>query len=397
MNVNSSLNVTDSFKEIPASAEHYLDNSATTPVLPAAAQKAVELMTENFGNPSSLHKKGFLARQAVEAARAAVAERLSAKPEELIFTSGGTEANNLAVFGAVNALRRRGSRIVTTMIEHDSVLGPMKELERQGFEVVFLKPDGAGNISGEQLEAAIDERTIFVSVMLVNNETGAILPVERAARAIRRKKLPALLHTDAVQAFGKLDFSPQKLGADLVTVSAHKVHGPKGTGALYVRKGARILPHVFGGGQEKGLRSGTESAPLIAAFGEAARALPKPSSILPRIEGLNRLLREKLVELPGVCFNSPQVGDGYLPYVLSFSAGAVRAETMLHFLSERGVYVSSGSACGKAKPSHVLEAMGLPGDRVGSSLRASFSRFTTEEDILALAEGIAAGLQELRS
>lgn len=377
--------------------EHYLDNSATTPVLPAAAQKAVELMTDNFGNPSSLHQKGFSARKAVELARAQVAEKLSAKPEELIFTSGGTEANNLAIFGAAEALRRRGNKIVTTRIEHDSVLNPMKELERQGFEVVYLKPDSRGNLPLEELEAAINEQTILVSMMLVNNETGAVLPVQQAARLIKRKKLMALLHTDAVQAFGKLDCAPQKLGADLLTVSAHKVHGPKGAGALYVRKGARILPRVFGGGQERGLRSGTESTPLIAAFGEAARALPKPAETLPKIDALNRLLRQRLSALPGVFINSPEPGEGYLPYVLNFSAGSVRAETMLHFLSERGVYLSSGSACGKAKPSHVLTAMELSPQRIASSLRASFSRFTTEEDILALAEGVAAGLSELRS
>ena len=377
--------------------EHYLDNAATTPVLPAAAQKAAQLMTEQFGNPSSLHQRGFLARQAVELARAQVAEKLSAKPEELIFTSGGTEANNLAIFGAAHALRRRGNKIVTTQIEHESVLAPMRELERQGFEVVYLQPDRAGNLSNEQLEAAIDEKTILVSVMLANNETGAILPVRQAARHIKRNKLFALLHVDAVQAFGKLDCAPQKLGADLMTVSAHKVHGPKGIGALYIRKGVHLSPRVFGGGQENGLRSGTESTPLIAAFGEAAKALPKPSEVLPKMEALNLLLREKLSGLPGVFINSPELGEDYLPTVLNFSAGSVRAETMLHFLSERGVYVSSGSACGKAKPSHVLTAMELPPERIASSLRASFSRFTTEEDILALAEGVAAGLRELRS
>ena len=377
--------------------EHYLDNAATTPVLPAAAQKAAQLMTEQFGNPSSLHQRGFLARQAVELARAQVAEKLSAKPEELIFTSGGTEANNLAIFGAAHALRRRGNKIVTTQIEHDSVLAPMRELERQGFEVVYLQPDRAGNLSNEQLEHAIDEKTILVSVMLANNETGAILPVRQAARHIKRNKLFALLHVDAVQAFGKLDCAPQKLGADLMTVSAHKVHGPKGVGALYVRKGVHLLPRVYGGGQENGLRSGTESTPLIAAFGEAAKALPKPSEVLPKMEALNLLLREKLSGLSGVFINSPELGEDYLPTVLNFSAGSVRAETMLHFLSERGVYVSSGSACGKAKPSHVLTAMDLPPERIASSLRASFSRFTTEEDILALAEGVAAGLRELRS
>lgn len=377
--------------------EHYLDNSATTPVLPAAAQKAMELMTENFGNPSSLHKRGFLAKQALETARSSVAEKLGVKPEELTFTSGGTEANNLAIFGAVNALRRRGNRVVTTQIEHDSVLGAMGELERLGFEVIYLAPNTDGTIDKAALDAAVNEKTILISMMRVNNETGAILPVDYAAKLIKRNRLSALLHTDAVQAFGKLDCAPQKLAADLMTISAHKVHGPKGAGALYVRKGVHLAPHVFGGGQERGLRSGTESTPLIGAFGVAAEALPKPAQTLPQIEQLNRLLRQKLTALPQVSINSPDFGEHYLPYVLNFSVGSVRAETMLHFLSERGIYVSSGSACGKAKPSHVLSAMGLPPERVASSIRASFSRFTTEEDIIALAEGVAAGLQEIRS
>lgn len=377
--------------------EHYLDNSATTPVLPQAAQKALELMTENFGNPSSLHKRGFAAKQELEAARAAVAEQLSAKAEEIVFTSGGTEANNLAIFGTATALQRRGKKIVTTQIEHDSVLGTMQALERQGFTVVTLAPNADGTITKEQLEEAIDEQTILVSLMRVNNETGAILPVEQAARIIKRKKSPALLHTDAVQAFGKLDCNVQKLGVDLLTVSGHKVHAPKGVGALFIRKGVRILPILHGGGQERGLRSGTESVPLIGAFGVAAGALPRPAEQLPQIERLNRLLREKLAEIDGVTINSPAIGEGYLPYVINFSVGRVRAETMLHFLSEHGISVSSGSACGKAKPSHVLAAMGLPEERIASSIRASFSRFTTEEDILALAEGVAEGLQEIRS
>ncbi len=371
---------------------HYLDNSATTPVLPEAAQAAVELMTEEYGNPSSLHTKGFAARRRVEAARAAVAARLGARPEELTFTSGGTEANNLALFGAAQARKRMGRKIVTTAAEHDSVLNPCRELEKQGFQVVYLKPDGTGRLPEEALFDAIDGDTILVSVMLVNNETGAVFPVEAAARAIRRKKAPALLHTDCVQAFGKLDFTPQKLGADLVTISGHKVHAPKGIGALYVKKGTRLLPHVFGGGQERGLRPGTESTPLIAAFGRAVELLPKAGEALPAVRDLNARLRRGLAELEGVTVHSPEDG---LPYVLSFSAGRVRAETMLHFLAERGVFVSAGSACGRAKPSHVLEAMGLPRDQVASALRVSFSRFSTQEDVEALLQGLKEGLGRL--
>ncbi len=372
--------------------EHYLDNSATTRVLPEAARKAAEVMVEEYGNPSSLHTRGFRARQELEASRKTVAARLGVKPEELYFTSGGTEGNNLALFGAALAKKRQGNRIVTTLAEHDSVLGAVGELEKQGFEVVRLRPDSEGHLSEEQLFDAVNEKTILVSMMLVNNETGAVFPVSAAARAIRRKKAPALLHTDAVQAFGKLEFSPAKLGADLCTVSAHKVHGPKGVGALYVSKSARILPHTFGGGQEKGLRPGTESVPLICAFGEAVRLLPKASEAGPEMERLNGLLRGKLRELPEVTVNSPEDG---LPYILNFSAGRVRAETMLHFLAEQNIFVSSGSACGRAKPSHVLEAMGLPKERISSALRVSFSRFSEEDDVLALAEALKKGLRTL--
>lgn len=375
-----------------AQKEHYLDNSATTQVLPSVAQKAVELMVEEFGNPSSLHTRGFRARKLLEEARSQVAQALGAQPEEITFTSGGTESNNLVLFGAAQARRRLGNRIVTTAVEHDSVLNPCRALEKQGFEVVYLKPDKDGRLPEEALMEAIDDKTILVSVMLVNNETGAIFPVEAAAKAIRRKKAPALLHTDAVQGFGKLPFTVKRLGVDLLTLSGHKIHAPKGIGALYMKKGTRILPQALGGGQERGLRSGTESVPLICALGEAVKQLPPAQETLDRVGELNALLRQELAKLPQVTVHSPEEG---LPYVLNFSAGRVRGETMLHFLAERGVYVSSGSACGKAKPSHVLEAMGLPKEQVESALRVSFSRFSTKEDVEALVKGLKLGLETL--
>lgn len=374
-------------------SEHYLDNSATTRVLPRAAARAVELMCEEYGNPSSLHRRGYLARQALEQARETVAARLGAQPQELVFTSGGTEANNLAVFGAALARRKRGDRIVTTAIEHDSVRKAMAVLEAEGFSVTYLRPDTQGHIAPEQLDEAIDGRTVLISLMLVNNEAGSILPVRAAALAIQRKKAPALLHCDAVQGFGKLDLSPQKLGADLVSVSGHKVHAPKGVGALYLRKGTHILPRSYGGGQERDLRPGTESLPLIGAFAAAVEDLPKPVETLPRIEALRQRLLTGLAALPQVTVNSPPDG---VPYVVNFSAGRVRAETMLHFLSERGVYVSAGSACGRAKPSHVLRAMDLPEERIASALRVSFSRFNTQEDVDALLAALREGLDQLQ-
>lgn len=368
---------------------HYLDNSATTQVLKEAADEAFRLMVEDYGNPSSLHTRGFLAKKRLESAREAIANRLGAQPEEIFFTGGGTEANNLALLGGALARKRLGRKIVTTAIEHDSVLNAARELERQGFQVTYVQPESDGNLDPGKLAEAIDRDTVLVSVMLCNNETGALLPVQAAARAIKRREAPALLHTDCVQAFCKVDFSPKKLGADLCTISGHKIHGPKGVGALYVKKGVRILPQTFGGGQEKGLRSGTESLPLIGAFAKAADLAPRPGDLLARMEDLQKLLRQELLSIPGVRINSP---SGGLPYILNFSPVGVRAETMLHFLAGRGVFVSAGSACGKAKPSHVLEAMGLPQEQVASALRASFSRFSTGEDAAALAEGIRAGL-----
>ncbi len=372
--------------------EHYLDNAATTQVLPEAAAEALRLMTEQWGNPSSLHSRGFAAKKELDKARAAIAKRLGVGPGELVFTGGGTEANNLALLGAAQARRRLGNKIVTTAVEHDSVLEAVRELENRGFQAVYLQPDSTGRIDPAALAEAIDGDTILVSLMLVNNETGAVLPVEAAARAIRAKKAPALLHTDCVQAFCKLDFAPPKLGADLCTISAHKIHGPKGLGALYVKRGTRILPQVFGGGQEQGLRPGTESLPLAGAFAKAVELAPRPGELLPKMKGLQGLLRELLAAIPEVRVNSP---EDSLPYILNFSPVGVRAETMLHFLAQRGVYVSAGSACGRGKPSHVLAAMGLPREQAASALRASFSHFTREEDVRALAEGVKAGLESL--
>ncbi len=373
--------------------EHYLDNSATTKVLESAARKAYYMMTEEFGNPSSLHSKGFKAKCELDSAREIIAKSLSAENSEIIFNSGGTEGNNLAVLGAVNAQKRRGNKIVTTAAEHSSVLKPMQELQKQGFEITFLKPNQQGVIDPEELEKEIDENTILVSIMLVNNETGAIQPVKAAADIIRRKKLAAILHTDAVQGYLKMPISVGKLGVDLLTVSGHKVHAPKGVGALYISKKTRILPSYFGGGQEKNIRAGTEGLPLIAAFAEAVSQggsdIQKNAATVAK---LNALLREKLSQKNDINILS---AEDALPYILNFSAGRVKAETMLHFLSSKEIYVSSGSACGKGKPSHVLTAMGIDKNKIESSIRVSFSRFNTEEDVLALADALAEGLQTL--
>ena len=358
--------------------EIYFDNSSTTKVCRVAADKVMEMMTEHYGNPSSLHSMGFQAEQELNAARAKVAGRMGARPDEIYFTSGGTESNNIALFGAAHARQKRGNRIVTTSIEHPSVLNTMKELEKEGFEVVYLKPDEMGHIQPEQVFEAVTPDTILISMMCVNNEVGSILPLESVSAAINAVKAPALFHVDAVQAFGKLMLKPDKLKIDLMSVSAHKIHGPKGVGALYLKKNVHIVPHTFGGGQEKNIRPGTEPLPLIAGFGAAVEALPDTAAQLQQLRELNGYCRMKLNELDGISIHSP---ENALPFILSFSGGSIRSETMLHYLADRGIYVSSGSACSKGKPSHVLTAMGLSRGEIDSSLRLSFSRFNTKEEI----------------
>ena len=355
----------------------YLDNSATTPVCPAAADAARDAMLTHFGNPSSLHSMGIQAEALVDNARKALAKRLGADKREIIFTSGGTEANNLALFGGAGALRRRGNQVVISSIEHPSVAQAADALEKQGFEVVRLPVDESGVIRPDALEDAITKETVLVSIMLVNNETGAIQPVQKAADCIRRCGCPALLHCDAVQAFGKLPFRAAELSADLITLSGHKIHAPKGIGALYLRRGARILPRLVGGGQEGGLRSGTESVPLIAALGAAVEELGDLSSRLQVISDLRQYCLERLSadETLGP-LHAVNSGEHSLPYVLNISVPGIRSETMLHFLEERGVFVSSGSACSKGKKSSVLAAQGLSDKRIDSALRISFSRFS---------------------
>ena len=370
---------------------HYLDNSATTRVSKTAADKAYEIMTEIYGNPSSLHLMGMNAEKELELARKRVSAALGATSEELFFTSGGTEANNTALFGAAYAKRRSGKRIVISSVEHSSVLEAAARLEQEGFEVVRIAPQIDGIIHPEDVAEAVNDDTILVSVMLVNNETGAVMPVKDIFEAARDKNDKIICHTDAVQAFGKLDFSPKKLGADLLSVSAHKVHAPKGCGALYIKRRVRIIPRQFGGEQEKKIRPGTEALPLIAAFGAACEEFDVEGNG-ERVAELNGYARQRLLEIGEVVINSP---ENALPYVLNISVGRVRSETMLHFLEEREVFVSSGSACAKGKPSHVLGAMGIDRDRADSALRISFSKLNTKADVDALCEGIAEGLGTL--
>lgn len=375
--------------------EHiYLDNSATTRVCKTAVENISRCLSECYGNPSSLHSLGVEAQIEVDLTRESVASLLSCRSDEVYFTCSGTEANNTAIFGAVTARSKRGKRIVTTTIEHPSVLECMKKLETDGFEVIRLAPQKNGVISEDELRNAINSNTILVSIMLVNNETGAIQPVSVARSAIDNCKAPALLHCDAVQAFGKMKINVQSLGADLLTASGHKIHGPKGIGVLYKKKGVHITPLILGGGQEAGLRSGTESVPLISGLRGAIEELPDTAAALKKINELNIYAREVLTKTDFIKINSP---ESALPYVLNISVPGYRSETLLHFLEAKGIYVSSGSACAKGHGSYVLNEMGLKQTEVDSALRISFSRFNKKEEIDKLCDALSEAKAKLRS
>ena len=373
--------------------EVYLDNSATTRPCDTAIARMTDSLRENWGNPSSLHIMGMNAADSVNNARSAVAKLIHCRDDEIYFTSGGTEANNTALIGAAKAREKRGRRIVTTAIEHPSVLETVKRLGEMGFETVFLKPDKNGRISPEQIYDAVTADTVLVSIMLVNNETGAIQPVKAAADAIKRANAPALLHCDAVQALGKLPINVGELGVDMLSASGHKIHAPKGIGFLYLKKGVNIKPLITGGGQEKGLRSGTEAVPLICGLHGAIEELPNIDSQLKKQQELRDYTTEKLVSTGLVKLNSDRE---CLPYVLNISVMGYRSEVLLHFLESYGIYVSSGSACAKGEGSFVLKEMGLDSGTVDSALRISFSRFSTFEDVDRLVGAITDATVKIR-
>ena len=359
--------------------EIYLDNSATTKVYTEAAEAAFKVMTEIYGNPSSLHMKGVEAEKVLEEARKEVANALGGNPDGLYFTSGGTEANNLAVIGGALAKKRRGNKVIVSAYEHDSVIKSAKQLEEMGFSVTWLAPDENGIITPLSVFEAVDEKTVLVSVMLVNNEIGAINPIKEICAAAKRKNPEVVFHTDAVQGFCKVPFKAEKAGVDLVTVTAHKIGGPKGIGALWIKKGARVIPNHFGGEQEKQLRPGTQAMPLIAAFGKAVSI--ETASFSERKEHMKELekyLKESIKDIDGVVLNSK---EGAIPNIVNISAVGIRSEIMLHFLENRGIYVSSGSACALGAKSHVLAAMGYDSARIDSAIRISFGRETEKEDI----------------
>ena len=367
--------------------EAYLDNSATTRCSDRACQLMVDLLTKDYGNPSSLHMKGIEAERFVETAKKKIAKTLRVSEKEIIFTSGGTESNNLAIIGAAMANRRAGNHIITTSIEHASVENPMEFLKEQGFEITYLSVDENGIISLEELEEAVTEQTILVSMMQVNNEIGAIEPVAEAAELIKKKNPDTLIHIDAIQSYGKMYIYPKKLGIDMLSVSGHKIHGPKGSGFLWVKEKTKLKPLILGGGQQKGMRSGTENVPAIAGLGEAAEEIYENlDEKRAHLYGLKQRFIDGIEKLEGTHVNG-KTGEDSAPHIVSVSFEGIRSEVLLHSLEDRGIYVSSGSACssnnhaGKQKGSKTLRNIHLKENLLDSTLRFSFSVHTTEEEI----------------
>ncbi|MCC8126677.1 MAG: cysteine desulfurase [Clostridiales bacterium] len=363
--------------------EIYFDNSATTRVLDSVRDIVVKTMTEDYANPSSRHRKGAEAEQYIRTARTAIAKTLRVPEKEILFTSGGSESNNMALIGGALANQRAGKHVITTAIEHASVYNPLLFLEELGFEVTFLPVDHDGHISLEELERAVRPDTILVSVMYVNNEVGAIEPIEEISRVIKSKNPRTLLHVDAIQAYGKFQIRPKKQGIDLMSVSGHKIHGPKGVGFLYINSGVKIRPLIYGGGQQNNLRSGTENVPGVAGLGVAAQEMyTDHEAKIRRLIELKDTMIDRVGELDGVVVNSKK-GYESAPQIVSVSFSGVRSEVLLHALEERGIYVSSGSACSShhAGVSSTLKGIGLPADLQDATLRFSFGLFNTKEEI----------------
>ena len=355
----------------------YLDNSATTQPCPEAVEAMTKALTENWGNPSALYGFGIDTARALRSARSDVAAALGAEPERVFFTSGGTEADNWAIFGTVKRLGKRGRHIVTTAIEHPAILNCMKDLEARGYDVTYLSPDSDGFVSADALKTALRPDTILVSIMMVNNEVGSVMPIAQMAKLTHRLCPEAIFHSDAVQGFLKVPFAAKSLGADLISVSSHKIHGPKGCGALYVSPRLKSFPPLLlGGGQEGGLRSGTEGTPAIFGFAAACRAVsPTFRQDTQQERAMLDAFCEKLQELPGVRIN----GAHQAPHILNLAVPGVPTQNSLNILQDAGICVSAGSACAKGHRSHVLSAMNLPPEVIDSSFRISLCRDTAPE------------------
>ena len=378
--------------------EAYFDNSATTRCYPEVAEIVVKTMTEDFGNPSAMHFKGVEAEKYVREAAQTLAKILKVNEKEIIFTSGGTESNNLALFGGADANKRSGNHIITTSVEHAAVGQPAERLEQMGYEVTIVPVDHRGVVQLEALEKALRPDTILVSTMYVNNEVGAVMPVEEIAKLVHEKSPKALYHVDAIQAFGKYRIYPKKAGIDMLSVSSHKIHGPKGVGFLYINEKARIQPQILGGGQQAGMRSGTDNVPGIAGLGVAAKMVY--TDFDEKIEHMYQLkerLAEGFLKLPDVRLNGMEIREG-APQILSASFLGVRSEVLLHTLEEKGIYVSAGSACSshKRKAAGTLSAMGMEAAQRESTLRFSFSEENTFEEVDYALEVIGQVLPMLR-
>lgn len=378
--------------------EAYFDNSATTKCYPEVAEIVVKTMTEDFGNPSAMHLKGVEAEKYVREAAQTLAKILKVNEKEIIFTSGGTESNNLALFGGADANKRSGNHIITTSVEHAAVGQPAERLEQMGYEVTIVPVDHRGVVQLEALEKALRPDTILVSTMYVNNEVGAVMPVEEIAKLVHEKSPKALYHVDAIQAFGKYRIYPKKAGIDMLSVSSHKIHGPKGVGFLYINEKARIQPQILGGGQQAGMRSGTDNVPGIAGLGVAAKMVY--TDFDEKIEHMYQLkerLAEGFLKLPDVRLNGMEIREG-APQILSASFLGVRSEVLLHTLEEKGIYVSAGSACSshKRKAAGTLSAMGMEAAQRESTLRFSFSEENTFEEVDYALEVIGQVLPMLR-
>ena len=363
--------------------EVYLDNSATTRCSERAKDLMVKVLMEDYGNPSSLHMKGVEAENYIKEAKKKIAKTLKVDEKEILFTSGGTESNNTALIGAALANKRAGNHIITTSIEHASVSAVTGYLEELGFRVTYLKVDADGIISLDELREAVCEDTILVSMMMVNNEIGAVEPIKEAIKVIKEKNPNTLVHVDAIQAYGKYHIFPKKLGIDMLSVSGHKIHAPKGTGFLFIKDKTKVKPLIYGGGQQKGMRSGTENVPGVAALGEAAEEIYE--NFEEKIDHLYQIKQrfvEGVLKIEGVSVNG-KTGRDSAPQIVSVSIDGVRSEVMLHTLEDRKIYVSAGSACSSNKPSvsHTLTNIGLKGSLLDSTIRFSFSVHTTEEEI----------------
>ena len=361
----------------------YFDNSATTKVLDSVKDIVVKTMTEDYGNPAAKHRKGMEAEQYIRDARKIIADTMKVQEKEILFTSGGSESNNMALIGAAWANQRAGKHIISTSIEHPSVYNPLGVLEELGFEVTILPVDHDGHISLKELEEAIRPDTILVSTMYVNNEVGAVEPVEEISKIIKAKNPSTLYHVDAIQAYGKYVIRPKKQGIDLLSVSSHKIHGPKGVGFLYIRNGVKIKPLIYGGGQQAGMRSGTENVPGVAGFGAAAKEMyTNHAEKVQKLIELKDYMTDRLGEIEGTVINSKK-GEASAPQIVSVSFEGVRSEVLLHALEDKGVYVSSGSACSSNHPgiSGTLKGIGVAQKLLDSTIRMSFGMFNTKEEV----------------